>query len=136
MYTKKSWVPTQLRGQNFSCIPKVTSAFKISMLNNIGIYHYWVWNGSNFDSIKTCNRKHIVTQRNRFHPGSLIFTHLPKNIPCLLWDPKPHYHVHKNSPLALSWDRWMQQSTISYPVSSWSISILSSHLRLKRTTII
>ena len=52
-----------------------------------------------------------------------------QEIPCILWNPKVHYCIHKCPPPVLTWDSLIQ-STPPLPTSWRSILILSSHLHL------
>jgi len=52
-----------------------------------------------------------------------------QEIPCIIWNRKVHYHIHKCCHLPLSWPRSIQGMP-SHPTSWRSIILLSSHLCL------
>ena len=52
-----------------------------------------------------------------------------EEIPCIIWNSKVHYHIHKCCHLPLSWPRSIQTMP-SHPTSWRSIILLSSHLCL------
>jgi hypothetical protein len=69
---------------------------------------------------------------NKLHGAKSFFrSHsTSQEIPCLLWNPKVHYYVHKTLPMNPALWVKLSQSTASHTISLRSILILTSNLHL------